>query len=59
MSREKKSLIANIVVPAGLCRDCVENRREEHNLGNLNPLSEAVTIYVTEPAEIIRTDENY
>ena len=58
MSKEKKALIDNIVVPSGLCRYCVENRKEEHSHGNLNPLSEAVTIYVTEPTEIIRINED-
>ena len=49
LSREKKELISNIIIPAGLCSRCVKERINEYNSGNFNPLSEAVTIYVTEP----------
>jgi len=51
LSKEKKDLLSNIIVPAGLCRNCVEERLQENNEGVLNHLSEAVTVYVTDPIE--------
>jgi len=49
LSRKKKELVPNIIIPAGLCNRCVELRIVNYNRGEMNPLSEAVTIYVTEP----------
>ena len=49
LSREKKELVSNIIIPAGLCRLCAELRIDTYQKGEMNPLSEAVTIYVTEP----------
>ncbi|MCK4896543.1 MAG: hypothetical protein KAS47_07015 [Candidatus Heimdallarchaeota archaeon] len=49
LSREKKELISNIIIPAGLCSKCVELRIDSYKKGEMNPLSEAVSIYVTEP----------
>ncbi len=51
LSKEKKDLLSNIVVPAGLCRNCVNERLQENKKGVLNHLSEAVTVYVTDPVE--------
>ncbi len=48
-SREKKELVSNIIIPAGLCNKCVELRIDKYNKGEMNTLSEAVNIYVTEP----------
>ncbi len=49
LSREKKELVSNIIIPAGLCSMCVEVRIDNYKRGEMNPLSEAVTIYVTDP----------
>ncbi|MHA1202782.1 MAG: hypothetical protein ACTSQ4_09700 [Candidatus Heimdallarchaeaceae archaeon] len=49
LSREKKELVSNIIIPAGLCSKCVELRIDKYKRGDMNPLSEAVTIYVTDP----------
>ena len=49
LSREKKELVSNIIIPAGLCSKCIELRVDNYRKGELNHLSEAVTIYVTEP----------
>lgn len=50
ISREKKDLLDNIVIPAGLCKECVGVRVDNYSDGEFNPLSEAVTIYVTDPS---------
>jgi hypothetical protein len=42
----------NILTPAGLCKECIKDRVYDYNSGNFNPLSEAVTIYVTEPSHM-------
>ena len=49
LSREKIELVSNIIIPAGLCSKCVELRIDNYKKGEMNTLSEAVTIYVTEP----------
>ena len=54
ISREKKDLMNNILIPAGLCKECISDRVDDFNQGNFNPLSEAVTIYVTEPSHMKR-----
>ena len=51
LSREKRDLLSNIIVPVGLCKNCVEERILENKQGVLNHLSEAVTVYVTDPIE--------
>ncbi|MBY9002080.1 MAG: hypothetical protein KGD64_14265 [Candidatus Heimdallarchaeota archaeon] len=51
LSREKKDLVTNIIIPSGLCNNCIERRTDEYNEGDMNPLSEAVTIYVTESSD--------
>ncbi|NPD88577.1 MAG: hypothetical protein HGN29_07625 [Asgard group archaeon] len=50
ISREKKDLLDNIIIPAGLCKECVKTRAGNYDSGNFNPLSEAITIYVTDPS---------
>jgi hypothetical protein len=50
ISREKKDPLNNIIIPAGLCKDCVKTRTNKYTQGDFNPLSEAITIYVTEPS---------
>ena len=41
-SREKKEILSNIVVHAGLCKECVMKRLNEFVEGTINILSEAV-----------------
>jgi len=50
ISKEKKEPLNNLVVPPGLCRNCVNKREKRYNQGEFNPLSEAITIYVTDPS---------
>jgi hypothetical protein len=50
ISREKKDLLDNIIIPAGLCKECLKTRTRNYETGNFNPLSEAITIYVTDPS---------
>ena len=48
ISRQKKDLLDNIIVPAGLCKNCLKARIETFDIGDFNPLSEAIIIYVTD-----------
>ncbi len=41
--------MSNIIIPAGMCKDCSIQRIEEYNEGSFNTLSEAITIYVPDP----------
>ncbi|MCG3221620.1 MAG: hypothetical protein H7641_09605, partial [Candidatus Heimdallarchaeota archaeon] len=36
--------------PAGLCKECLKTRSKNYDSGKFNPLSEAITIYVTDPS---------
>ena len=51
LTREKKDLINNIIVPEGLCKNCVQIRLQENVEGTFNHLSEAIAIYVSDSIE--------
>lgn len=44
-SREKTDVLSNVIVPAGLCKECVNERLDNFYEGNMNTLSESVIIY--------------
>ena len=44
-SREKTDILSNVVVPAGLCKECSKDRLDSFYEGKFNTLSESVTIY--------------
>ncbi|MCG3227187.1 MAG: hypothetical protein H7645_09720 [Candidatus Heimdallarchaeota archaeon] len=54
ISREKKDILNNILIPAGLCKHCVKSRTKNRKESDFNPLSEAITIYVTDPSHTKR-----
>ena len=45
-SREKKDLVSNVVLPAGLCNSCSKRRTEKFSEGEINTLSESISKYV-------------
>lgn len=45
-SREKKDLVTNVILPAGLCNTCSKKRNERFSDGEINTLSELVLKYV-------------
>ena len=49
ITKEKKNLVTNIIIPEGLCKSCSDRRILEYNKGSFNTLSEAITIYVPDP----------
>lgn len=46
ISRKKKDLVNNVVLPAGLCNICSKKRDEEFSEGEFNTLSESIVKYV-------------
>lgn len=44
-SREKTDVLSNVIVPAGLCKECVNERLDSFYEGKMNTLSESVIIY--------------
>ena len=44
-SREKTDILSNVIVPSGLCKECVNERLDSFYEGNMNTLSESVIIY--------------
>jgi len=44
-SRKKKNVLSNIIVPAGLCKQCSENRLQDFEKGQINTLSDSVLKY--------------